>query len=240
MIKFFRHIRQRMIKENRISKYLLYAIGEIILVVIGILIALQVNDWNENRARKELEVSTLKQLKANLQADIKDIQGDMRVYQAVAHSCELIIHLIDGTIPYHDSLTIHLGKIPVQGVFAPTNVVYENLKRTGIQLISNDTLRNAVSDLYEGRYKYLEEYMNTEYQFDRQTLGEYYLKEMQEYALLKYAKPVDANRLIADQEFRNLLMLRKMKIEGWFETQYEISMKSADRVIEMIDKEIAE
>jgi len=49
MIKFFRHIRQRMIKENRFSKYMLYAIGEIVLVVIGILLALQINDWNSAR-----------------------------------------------------------------------------------------------------------------------------------------------------------------------------------------------
>jgi hypothetical protein len=49
MIKFFRKIRQRMIKENRVTKYLLYAIGEIALVMIGILLALQVNTWNEGR-----------------------------------------------------------------------------------------------------------------------------------------------------------------------------------------------
>lgn len=49
MIKFFRKIRKNMIKENRTSKYLVYAIGEIVLVVIGILIALQVNNWNEER-----------------------------------------------------------------------------------------------------------------------------------------------------------------------------------------------
>lgn len=49
MIKFFRHIRKRLLIENRFSKYFLYAIGEIILVVIGILIALQINNWNEKR-----------------------------------------------------------------------------------------------------------------------------------------------------------------------------------------------
>ena len=49
MIKFFRKIRQKMLTENKFSKYLLYAIGEIILVVIGILIALQVNNWNQDR-----------------------------------------------------------------------------------------------------------------------------------------------------------------------------------------------
>lgn len=62
MIKFFRKIRQRLINENRISKYLLYAIGEIILVVIGILIALQINNWNENRKSAKQENLYLKRL----------------------------------------------------------------------------------------------------------------------------------------------------------------------------------
>lgn len=62
MIKFFRHIRQRMIKENRVSKYLLYAIGEIALVMIGILLALQVNTWNEGRKQTTHEQKVLKEL----------------------------------------------------------------------------------------------------------------------------------------------------------------------------------
>uniref|UniRef100_UPI0030DA5AE8 DUF6090 family protein n=1 Tax=uncultured Planktosalinus sp. TaxID=1810935 RepID=UPI0030DA5AE8 len=49
MIQFFRKIRQKLLSENKFSKYLIYAIGEIILVVIGILIALQINNWNEGR-----------------------------------------------------------------------------------------------------------------------------------------------------------------------------------------------
>ena len=52
MIKFFRKIRQKLLSENKFSKYLIYAIGEIVLVVIGILIALQVNNWNEQRKIK--------------------------------------------------------------------------------------------------------------------------------------------------------------------------------------------
>jgi hypothetical protein len=59
MIKFFRKIRQRLLIENKFSKYLLYAIGEIVLVVIGILIALQINNWNEDRLLRH-------QMKANL------------------------------------------------------------------------------------------------------------------------------------------------------------------------------
>ena len=52
MIKFFRRIRQQLLSENKFSKYLLYAIGEVVLVVIGILIALQINNWNEERVKK--------------------------------------------------------------------------------------------------------------------------------------------------------------------------------------------
>lgn len=49
MIKFFRKIRQRLLTENKFSKYLIYAIGEVVLVVIGIIIALQINNWNESK-----------------------------------------------------------------------------------------------------------------------------------------------------------------------------------------------
>ncbi|MBT8293982.1 MAG: hypothetical protein KJN70_11965 [Eudoraea sp.] len=59
MIKFFRKIRQRLLTENKFSKYIMYAIGEIALVVIGILIALQVNNWNENR-KEEIRGDKLK------------------------------------------------------------------------------------------------------------------------------------------------------------------------------------
>ncbi len=62
MIKFFRKIRQKTLTENKFSKYLLYAIGEIILVVIGILIALQVNNWNEKRKQDERFMFGLREL----------------------------------------------------------------------------------------------------------------------------------------------------------------------------------
>ncbi len=63
MIKFFRRIRKRLLTENKFSKYLLYAIGEIALVMIGILLALQVNNWNEERKERHVELDILRQIK---------------------------------------------------------------------------------------------------------------------------------------------------------------------------------
>lgn len=69
MIKLFRHIRRSLIQKNQMGKYFKYAIGEIILVVIGILIALQVNNWNENRKNKNEEKTTLIKINEDLTAD---------------------------------------------------------------------------------------------------------------------------------------------------------------------------
>jgi hypothetical protein len=222
----------------RTGRYLKYAIGEIFLVVIGILIALQINNWNEKRKTKNLEIVTLKELKMNLEADIKDIEEDMKVYDMVSNSSDIAIDFIDGNISYHDSLNIHFGIIPVQGVYTPNRAAYENLKNMGIHLISNDSLRAEISDIYEGRYSYVENYMKTEYQFDHQKFGEFYLKEMREYEFFKYAEPVKFERLIGNQEFRNLIMQRKQKIQGWFRIQFGLNIKKAERVIEMINDEI--
>jgi len=94
MIKFFRNIRQHMIKENKVSKYLLYAIGEIVLVVIGILIALQINNNNEEKQRikKEYEIMTnlaedFKNNIANLTTSIDSLYPDwaIRLNKNISH-----------------------------------------------------------------------------------------------------------------------------------------------------------
>ena len=75
MIKFFRKIRQNLFSENRFSKYLLYAAAEISLVMIGILLALQVNNWNENRIARANEVKTLQQLNIDLKTNLKELKS---------------------------------------------------------------------------------------------------------------------------------------------------------------------
>ena len=73
MIKFFRKIRFDLMEKNKTGKYFKYAIGEIVLVVIGILIALQINNWNENRILFKKEQHYLNEIKANLEVDITRI-----------------------------------------------------------------------------------------------------------------------------------------------------------------------
>ncbi|MFT5762098.1 MAG: hypothetical protein ACI8WA_001222, partial [Polaribacter sp.] len=73
MIKFFRKIRYDLMEKNKTGKYLKYAIGEIILVVVGILIALQINNWNAEKKTAITELKILEVMQKNLNSDLRDI-----------------------------------------------------------------------------------------------------------------------------------------------------------------------
>ena len=70
MTPFFRRIRKKMADDNKPLKYMRYAIGEVVLVVIGILIALQINNWNEEKKTEQRIVSFLIEIQNNLDNDI--------------------------------------------------------------------------------------------------------------------------------------------------------------------------
>ena len=92
MIKFFRKIRQKLLTENKFSKYLIYAIGEIILVVIGILIALSINNWNQEQQQKKILNNIYTTIKVDLQQDIKNIDKIVNSSQPIEKEYLAIIN----------------------------------------------------------------------------------------------------------------------------------------------------
>ncbi len=85
MISFFRKIRQSLLTQNRVTRYLVYAIGEIFLVVIGILIALQINNTNENYKAKQAERGVLKNLVQDLRADSTSFSESLTQLASINH-----------------------------------------------------------------------------------------------------------------------------------------------------------
>jgi len=149
MIKFFRKIRQRLLTENKFSKYLIYAIGEIVLVVIGILIALSINKYNEDIKAKKFELKLLKQIEKDLLENKDEYERLWGSYKRQLYSCEYIIHHIKSKLPLTDSLGHHFLSTKSRTIFSPINTSYAFLKTSGLNEIKNDSLRIAITKFHE-------------------------------------------------------------------------------------------
>ena len=152
MIKFFRKIRQRLLTENKFSKYLLYAIGEIILVVVGILIALSINNWNENQKERKSERLILSEIRDNLKYDLNDFESNLAHLQNSLTSSKMLLKAFEDGIPYHDSLGFYFSSLEIYPHFTSKINGYSLLQSKGLELIINVDLRNKITDLYETRY----------------------------------------------------------------------------------------
>ena len=148
MIKFFRKVRQRLLTQNKFSKYLLYAIGEIILVVLGILIAVQINNSNENRKLKAQELKILMDFRESLDAD-SDYRNESReVYNKARNSMDYLIIYMENDAPYIDSLKYHFGNIAIDWGLTFDFSTYDALKSKDLNLISNEKLRSDIIGYY--------------------------------------------------------------------------------------------
>lgn len=157
MINFFRKIRKQLADDNKPLKYMRYAVGEIVLVVIGILIALSINNWNEKQKLKNTEIKILKEMKLAINDDIERLNYNIKTYNSVKRAIEIIIEQLPLETPTSDSLQYAFQKSLFNNEVLPNTAAYETLKAKGIDLISNDSLRMLIIDVYENNYKYFQD-----------------------------------------------------------------------------------
>lgn len=137
-----------MLSNGKWTTYLAYAIGEIILVVVGILIAVRIDDWNAQRNERENERKILLEIKRDLQTNLKEINDhlDFQI-ESLMLTKALYKKLNAGICNDSTSFYFLLGCHHKQ--FYPKTSGYEALKSAGLNIISNDSLRKSISDIYE-------------------------------------------------------------------------------------------
>jgi hypothetical protein len=160
MIPFFRKTRKKMADDNKPMKYMRYAIGEIALVVIGILIALQINNWNEDRKTRLIEIKTLNEIQVNLYLDLDEIKSDITIMDSVSNAGMAVIdYIIRNTEPSESfKYNVHVSRLNPH--FDGNQSGYSLLISKGLDIISNDSLRGSISRLYELSYPYYSKYEN--------------------------------------------------------------------------------
>ena len=160
MIRFFRTLRQSLLAENRVSRYLLYAVGEIVLVIIGILIALQVNTWREDQKSKSYERSILKEISNSLLEGIPESQAISNRARSTREGALRMARHLEGFPLPEDSLYLLIDRLRLRRIYQYNSGPYESLKSAGIERISNDSLRLELIALYDDRFPAADELIN--------------------------------------------------------------------------------
>ncbi|MBT8287570.1 MAG: hypothetical protein HKN00_11200 [Flavobacteriaceae bacterium] len=142
--------------ENKTGKYFKYAIGEILLVVIGILIALQINNWNEARKQRNKEIHYLNNLKTDLNLNIAELDHYIAVRNSRIESANIVLEHFEGK-PLTDlsDFAFHTTNIYIWQKFSQHDNTFQELTNSGnLALISNDSIKNGLLNL-EALYKKL-------------------------------------------------------------------------------------
>ncbi len=220
MISFFRKIRHSLLSENKTGKYLKYAVGEIVLVVIGILIALQINNWNENRKDRRAEAAYLQEL-------LEDFEINLGRSRRVISRLEEVIPKLIGVLEQSaleeptisaDSLNRDFILIQSMPAYTSTDRTYDNLIGSGdFKLITRPELKTAIASYYEGlellnlvQGSHEMELVNSfqPYIIEHLDFQAVFLKRLEDITL---PPPIEKDQILSvlkDRKFRNIITLK--------------------------------
>ncbi len=225
-MKIFRKIRQQLAAQNKVADYLRYAFGEILLVAIGILIALQVNNWNENRKSEARLNSSLSSLMDNLDKDIVNMNAQIRYNQTVLRAIDFAFKLISlpefEQTPSYSSAdsTFAIGN---EREFMPTETIFNSMESNSqFQWIGDQSLTEDIYGYY-GYMKLLHSVSVTNNKFVQNYMEKFTHNEMELGSFLPNVNPYSDKRkskwnnteiLRESVVFENNLISRKIRAKG--------------------------
>ena len=139
--------------ELNLKTFLIYSIGEVVLVILGILIALQINQWQQNKQLRETEKKMLQELEINLNTNLDVLTGVIEWESEIVKNIEYIFNHFQSKKPINDTLIEYMNKIAWVEELQIVNSAYETLKSIGMDIISSDSLRVDISQLFEVDYQ---------------------------------------------------------------------------------------
>ena len=157
MIKFFRKIRYDLMGKNKTGKYLIYAIGEILLVVIGILIALSINNWNDNRKDRIAEKELYRTLIGSLESDLQDVRAKSKKIDSAIVGQKIFIteslEEVKARLTNEEFFKLIWQVGNTSSSFVPNISLYSKISQNKqIDLIQSEELQRKVTEMYEVHY----------------------------------------------------------------------------------------
>lgn len=236
MLKFFRTIRKNVIGKGRIGNYLAYALGEIVLVMVGILLAVEVNNMNKAKQLQQVEIDILKEMKADLEADAEDWVSNIKVHRGAEESSKLIRRILVDNLSWHDSLKAHFSSAYRFTAIVHKKAAYKNLEAQGVSLIENDSLRKLITNYYEGRVPYQIKIEGGSIEFAVLSAREG-IRRFKNFSWTGELEPVDFDALKEDQEYISWLSFNAFNRD--FEAgRFESLLRDNRELVELIEEEL--
>ena len=236
MLPFFRKIRISLLGSGQARKYLLYALGEIALVVIGILIALQINNWYQERLSKDKELKVLREIRSDLLINRTIVRGAIERLERSNKRLVELMDYFDGKTGLTDSvLHFNLEYVRRLGRFEYNDAAYESLKTLGFDIIENDSLRLAIIDLYENKYEAGRSYINANDGESARSLNEEY--EQCCPSVNGVIVPDDPASFRKNRTFYNKLSLR-FDWQMYFLVIMRDGLQNTDQLLLMLENEL--
>lgn len=227
--------------ENRVTKYFLYAIGEIILVVIGILIALNINKWNNQQENLQTEITYLKEIKNSLQSNFKALDFAIEVETEQLERGKFLLDHLKNKRPYNDTIKQYLSIPIISYQNSYNNAAFENLKSEGLPYISNDSLKLYISFIYETGLKSIFTDFPAEMEnLISNTFTPFYMKNFEfmykeDNSLLTI--PNSYTELIQKKEMTNIVSIT-ISMKNYAIARYKYTLNQVKDVSDLIDTEI--
>lgn len=238
MIKVFRNIRKKLVAENQFTAYSRYAIGEIVLVVIGILIAIQINNWNESNKNQEEELKLLREMYGNLKNDLKDCVWNINKQNELKTSNVAVLNHLENRTPLNDTLKGHYGSLIYSTTQRRNMAAYDHLRSRGLDLIRNDSLRTHITVVYSERYYFIEK---MELEYDNPYQLNSVIPQLNKKVILntetQIGWPVNLDSLFSDHVFKGVLRMN-VKIREKMRGHYSSLKNDLENLIAHIDSEL--
>lgn len=254
MFPFFRKVRRQHADDNQFMKYSRYAIGEIVLVVIGILIALQINNWNEDLKMRKREQVYLESIKTDLLLNIDELNSFIEARESCIRSCDRLLDFYNETTPLDlNEFNFHSLNVMIWFPFKQHDNTYQELLNSGnLAIISDKVIRNGLQNMQVG-YKNIA-FVEGEMQQDYESyLYDVYFsiadldKNIKNYEAQLSGNTVpksveisaaDAELLLKNKKYKNGIVLSKYNSDLLM-TEYQQMISSIKELIERIDAKIA-
>ena len=238
--KIFNHL------KSEWYKYLFEIVG----IILGILIAYNLDEWSGARINKKKEIQILKEFKRGLSGDLAEMHGYISAHEYSILSGKVILNVIKDNLPYHDSLDVYFAHTHTFSTFTGNVSPIEQLKNTDLAIVSNDTLRLKIMGMYDevyNRIRKVEVAITRDYEqlrdFDRLYFEAYDVDQISTSKSMPRPpwgtmRPIRFTELKTNPEYAALLRARISNQTGLLRIHYYPAEKELNNLLNQIDREI--